>query len=71
MGSSGRFPDRPSSFGSTAVQLGAASHDARLYGGASYGGASYGGASYGGASYGGASYGGASYGGAFRTLADR
>jgi hypothetical protein len=59
----GTFRDSTIIVRMTAVQLGAASHDARLYGGASYGGATYGGATYGGATYGGASYGGATYGG--------
>ena len=52
----GTFRDSTIIVRMTAVQLGAASHDSTLYGGASYGGASYGGASYGGASYGGAGY---------------
>jgi hypothetical protein len=43
----GTFRDSTIIVRMTAVQLGAASHDATLYGGASYGGASYGGASYG------------------------
>jgi hypothetical protein len=41
----GTFRDSTIIVRMTAVQLGAASHDARLYGGASYGGASYGGGS--------------------------
>jgi hypothetical protein len=45
----GTFRDSAIIVRMTAVQLGLASHDATLYGGASYGGVSYGGASYGGA----------------------